>query len=128
MEEPVEYNAGKKEEKRILIHTIRPECKFREMHETTAGGHSWVDFMCEKSTIKNLECDEKCFDQCEWKELIGMSRSEAIEKMAKATYAQVWKSKFPMVRVQNWKVGVTEQIKKKYRKQAEAALNALLED
>ena len=84
MEEPVEYNAGKKEEKRILIQTIRPYCKFREMHETTAGGESWVDFMCGKSTIKNLECDEKCFEQCEWKELIGLTRSESIKKIAEA--------------------------------------------
>ena len=83
MEEQAEYNAGKKKEQRILIHTIRPECKFMEMHETTAGGHSWVDFMCGKSKIKNLECDEKCFEQCEWKELIGMTRNEAIKKMRK---------------------------------------------
>jgi hypothetical protein len=71
-------------EERIFITKIQPECKFRELHETTAGGHTWVDFMCGKSTVKNLECDEKCFEQCEWKELTGISRQEAIEKIAKA--------------------------------------------
>lgn len=69
-------------EERIFITKIQPECKFRELHETTAGGHTWVDFMCGKSTIKKLECDEKCFEQCEWKELTGISRQEAIERIA----------------------------------------------
>lgn len=54
-------------------------------------------------------------------------RSDAIEKMAKAMYAEVWKSKTPLIRVQNWEFGITKQIKKKYIKQAEAALDALLE-
>lgn len=71
-------------EERILITKIQPECKFRELHETTAGGHTWVDFMCGKSTVKKLECDEKCFEQCEWKELIGISSQEAIGRMARA--------------------------------------------
>ncbi len=56
-----------------------------------------------------------------------MPRQEAIEKMAKALYAHTWKSRTPMVRVQNWEIGVTDQNKKKYLGLAEAALNALLE-
>lgn len=55
-----------------------------------------------------------------------MPRTEAIEKMAKALYAHTWKSRTPMVRVQNWEIGVTDQNKKKYLGLAEAALNALL--
>lgn len=126
METPVEYNAGKKEEKRILIYTIRPECKFMEMHETTAGGHSWVDFMCGKSKIKNLECDEKCFEQCEWKELIGMTRSEAIEKMAKAI------CKFEMTCIRHiceeCTEDCTDHLEMEVLDKATSALDALLEE
>ena len=123
MEEPVEYNTGNKEEKRILIHTIRPECKFREMHETTAGGLSWVDFMCGKSTIKNLECDEKCFEQCEWKELIGMTRTEAIEKMARAIFK--WDNLLSL----NYTFDeIMEHKRNLYLELAGTVLNALLEE
>lgn len=55
-----------------------------------------------------------------------ITRQEAIERMGKALYAHTWKSKTPMVRVQNWEIGVTDQNKKKYLGLAEAALNALL--
>jgi len=55
------------------------------------------------------------------------TRAEAIKKMAKSLYTHTWKSKTPMVRVQNWEIGVTDQNKKKYLGLAEAALNALLE-
>ena len=55
------------------------------------------------------------------------TRQEAINRMAKALYAHTWKSKTPMVRVQNLEIGVTDQNKKKYLGLAEAALNALLE-
>jgi len=95
-------------EERIYITKIQPECKFRELHETTAGGHTWVDFMCGKSTVKNLECDEKCFEQCEWKELTGISRQEAISKMAKAIEENASSGSFNSL--------------------AEAALNALLSE
>lgn len=108
-------------EERIYVTKIQPECKFRELHETTAGGHTWVDFMCGKSTVKKLECDDKCLEQCEWKELTGISRQEAIERMAKALEEK------------------SEQMAREYLNSdpynnpwgaedlAEAALNALLE-
>lgn len=106
-------------EERIFITKIQPECKFRELHETTAGGHTWVDFMCGKSKIRNLECDDKCFEQCEWKELTGFSRQEAINRMAKAlafVQAKTFVDKTQWERVMNG-----------CRYEAEAALNALLE-
>lgn len=109
-------------EERIFITKIQPECKFRELHETTAGGHTWVDFMCGKSSIKNLECNDKCFEQCEWKELTGISRQEAIERMAKALF------KVDNVLALDIEF---EQLRKQkqlaYKVFAEAALNALLE-
>lgn len=95
-------------EERIFITKIHPVCKFREIHETTAGGHTWVDFMCGKSKVKNLECDDKCFEQCEWKELTGISRQEAINLIEK-------------VLEEGWWSGKT------FRQLSEAALNALLE-
>lgn len=105
-------------EERIFITKKQPECKFRELHETIAGGHTWVDFMCGKSSIKNLECDDKCFEQCEWKELTGISRQEAIEKMAKALYL--------FNREDEWYKEHADMYSKYMNKMAEAALNALL--
>lgn len=70
-------------EERILIRKIEHECKFREIHETTAGGHTWADFSCGKFK-KWKGCEEDDFIHCEKKELIGLSRQEAIERMAKA--------------------------------------------
>ena len=133
MEEAVEYNAGKPkgkpEEERILIHKTKPECKFRELHETTAGGHTWVDFMCGKSTVKKLECDEKCFEQCEWKELIGLSKQEAIERMAKEMARlrcpeKPTKGEFESI----WKYELLESTQKNFKELAQAALEALLGD
>lgn len=111
-------------EERIFITKIQPECKFRELHETTAGGHTWVDFMCGKSTIKKLECDEKCFEQCEWKELTGISRQESIERMAKGIHYYEWAhdKHFP-----KWNE-LNSDIQNDYKNMAEAALNALLGD
>ena len=70
-------------EERILIQEIEGTCKHRELHETIAGGNTWIDFMCGKPGIKNLECDDKCFKTCKNKELTGLSKSEAVERMAK---------------------------------------------
>lgn len=72
-------------------------------------------------TLDSPDCME-----CASADFPYITRSEAIEKMAKALYAHTWKSKTPMVRVQNWEIGVTDQNKKKYLGLAEAALNALL--
>ena len=111
-------------EERIFITKIQPECKFRELHETTAGGHTWVDFMCGKSTVKKLECDEKCFEQCEWKELTGISRQEAIERMAKALHKE-------STRISNMEKDFDKlpaEWRKSFYNYAEAALNALLEE
>lgn len=109
-------------EERIFIKKILPECKFRELHETTAGGHTWVDFICGKSSIKNLECDDKCFEQCEWKELTGISRQEAINRMAKAICLCDDDSGCKGIcnpKCEVWKYSLNH---------AEAALNAILED
>ena len=94
-------------EERILIQKIEPECKFRELHETTAGGHTWVDFACGKFK-KWKGCEEDDFIHCEKKELIGLSRQEAIDKISFALMME----------------GVDESDCKEV---AEAALNALLE-
>ena len=86
-----------------------------------------INFMpdnpCNGCEVK-LECPFDCPEKAEYNRSI--TRAEAIERMAKAMYAEVWKSKTPMVRVQNWEIGVNEQNKNKYRKQAQAALDALL--
>lgn len=74
-------------------------------------------------SISNNYCSYDVCKQCS----LGMTRARVIEKMAKALYTHTWKSKTPMVRVQNWEIGVTEQNKKKYLGLAEAALDALLE-
>lgn len=110
-------------EERIFITKIQPECKFRELHETTSGGHTWIDFMCGKSTVKNLECDEKCFEQCEWKELTGISSAEAIERMAKALI----RADYPHAQESVWDMRWDNPASKDYYLiMANSALNALL--
>jgi hypothetical protein len=80
---------------------------------------------CNECSVK--KCTRKCTFGLLFEKAPGITRQEAIERMAKALYAHTWKSKTPMVRVQNWEIGVTDQNKKKYLGLAEAALNALLE-
>lgn len=104
-------------EERILISKIPFECKFRELHETSAGGHTLVDFMCGKYGCNKTVCDAKCFLNCAVKEYIGISRQEAIEKMAKAICAK----KHCKDVCNNCEVWLH------FKDCAEAALNALLE-
>lgn len=70
------------EEERILVLKVEPTCIYRELHETTAGGFTEVDLMCGKQ--KRTKCDEEHFAKCKCKELNGLSKEEAIERMAKA--------------------------------------------
>lgn len=75
-------------EKRILIREIKPECKFRAIHETTAGGHSWIDYLCCNPSIihTNRKCDDKRLEKCKYKELEGLSYQESIRKMCDAYF------------------------------------------
>ena len=111
-------------EERILTQKIEPECKFRELHETTAGGHYWVDYMCGK-VKKWTTCEEDDFIHCEKKELIGLSRQEAIERMAKAICASWLKGGCKACK--HKEKSCKEYVKKNMRI-AEAALDALLEE
>ena len=112
-------------DKRILIREIKPDCKYSIMHETTAGGHSWIDCLCCNPSIinTNRKCDDKRIEKCKYKDLIGLSRQEAIERMAMAMFE--WQrpgsgGDVPIEDVwQNEKCG--------FENLAEAALNALLE-
>lgn len=54
------------------------------------------------------------------------SRTEVIERMAKAMYISAWKRRTPLVRVTNWEYGFADNMKKKYLLAAEAALDALI--
>ena len=76
-------------DKRILIREIKPDCKYSITHETTAGGHSWVDYLCCNPSIinTNRKCDDNRIEKCKYKDLIGLSRQEAINRMAKAMAA-----------------------------------------
>ena len=88
-------------------------------------------FVCEncKDWFEHIDpLDTPDCKNCEEIDFPHISRAESIEKMAKALYAHTWKSRTPMVRVQNWEIGVTDQNKKRYLGLAEAALNALLEE
>ena len=109
-------------EERFLVQKIKHSCKFRVSHETTAGGHTWVDFACGKSK-KWKDCEEDDFIHCEKKELIGLSRQEAIERINHAICVEI-----------HGPCDICEQVKggneghcNDYKKYAEAALNALLE-
>ena len=115
-------------EERILVRKIKPECKFRAMHETTAGGHSWIDFLCCNPSIitTNRKCDDKRLEKCKCRELIGLSLQEAIERIATAMCIRdggiscdncIYKnSNNCKTTLENW-----------FIEDAEAALNALLE-
>ena len=104
-------------EERFLVQKITHSCKFRVSHETTAGGHTWVDFACGKSK-KWKDCEEDDFIHCQQKELIGLSRQEAIERIAKAEYRAEYGKPFERA---------DELTKSVFLIKAEAALNALLE-
>lgn len=110
-------------EERIWIQKIEPECKFRAMHETTAGGHSWIDYLCCNPSIihTNRKCDDKRLEKCKHKELYGLSRQEAIGRMAKAICAS------NMAPDCLWKCETCDRWKGSDKEAAEAALNALLE-
>ena len=58
---------------------------------------------------------------------LGLPRSEAVERIAKAIYVDTWKRRTPLIRVTNWEYGFADNMKKKYRLAAEAALDALVE-
>jgi hypothetical protein len=76
---------------------------------------------CDKSG-KWVRITEKDCTKCKAPVLLGLSRSEAIEKMAKAIFTQIWglpNNRFDLAK---------SSVKVRNRKLAEAALNALLED
>lgn len=113
-------------EERILIQKIEPECKFRESHETTAGGHTWVDFACGKSK-KWKGCEEDDFIHCEKKELIGLSRLDAIERIAEALCRKDSGIKSCHECIHNGTANCGYTLNEWFSEDAEAALNALLE-
>ena len=76
---------------------------------------------CDKSG-KWVRITEKDCAKCKDPVLYGISRQEAIEKMAKAIFTQIWglpNNRFDLAK---------SSVKVRNRKLAEAALNALLED
>lgn len=72
-------------------------------------------------TVEEGEVAEWCVASSEC-----MTRSEAVERMAKAIYVDAWKRRTPLIRVTNWEYGFADNMKKKYRLAAEAALDALV--
>lgn len=110
-------------EERILIQKIEPECKFREKNTDTIAGEKRVWFKCCKFN-KRTTCEEDDFIHCEKKELIGLSRQDAIERMAKALI----RADYPHAQEVIWDMRWKEEASKDYYLiMAEAALNALLE-
>lgn len=76
---------------------------------------------CDKNG-KWVRITEKDCAKCKDPVLSGISRQEAIEKMAKAIFTQIWglpNNRFDLAK---------SSVKVRNRKLAEAALNALLED
>ncbi|MBP3514025.1 MAG: hypothetical protein J6J74_06060 [Elusimicrobiaceae bacterium] len=69
---------------------------------------------------------EDKYPACRLRNVYGMTRAEAVERMAKAMYVDNWKRRTPLVRVTNWEKGFADNMKKKYILAAEAALDALL--
>ena len=96
METPVEYNAGKKREERIVILTTNSK-------ENSC--HCVLEEGCHVSDSCAL-CN------------VGMPRTEAIERMAKALYL--------FNREDEWYKEHADMYSKYMNKIAEAALNALL--
>lgn len=106
-------------EERILItkcsgwcHALRVSC---DPFDNDDGMY------CDKSG-KWVRITEKDCAKCKAPVLSGISRQEAIEKMAKAIFTQIWglpNNRFDLAK---------SSVKVRNRKLAEAALNALLED
>lgn len=106
-------------EERILITKCSSHC-----HALRVNCDPFDDddgMYCDKSG-KWVRITEKDCAKCKDPVLYGISRQEAIEKMAKAIFTQIWglpNNRFDLAK---------SSVKVRNRKLAEAALNALLEE
>ena len=91
-------------EERYIIYTLPTTKETKDFPRPIAGdenGHCYYNYNCN-------ECKE------------GITRTEAIEKIAKAEFSLMWQNKY------SWE-NVEDEDKKSFYKSAEVALNALLE-
>ena len=117
-------------EERISVHICSNKCRcLREIKE----GYSIVNGLSNGTYCsayihgpwQKIDPEKDC-EKCSQARYIGIPRSEAVERMAKAIYVDAWKRRTPLIRVTNWEYGFADNMKKKYRLAAEAALDALV--
>ena len=107
-------------EERILIQVMDDWCQYRYLasvnHLAEDGSviSNDEEVVCHREDNWGEICDDKCCEQCKEKEMLGISRAEAIDRIAKNICAYSWET-------------LNEVAQEAYRKRAEAALNALLE-
>lgn len=75
-------------EERILIQVMDNWCKYRYLasvnHLATDGSviSNDEEVVCHREDNWGELCDDKCCEQCKTKEMLGISRQEAIEKIS----------------------------------------------
>ena len=116
-------------EERILIQVMDNWCQYRYLasvnHLATDGSviSNDEEVVCHREDNWGELCDDKCCEQCKRKEMLGISRQEAIEGMAKGIHFYEWGHHNNMPK---WEELNTD-IQNDYKNMAEAALNALLD-
>lgn len=109
-------------EKRILIKEVSGNCRYLREVDSLSLAHLFalneVGNYCSANGWKKIT-NNQC-KNCNKAEYVGITREQAIEKIAKAMLS------FMFPRYYSW-AALEEDDKKYFRKSAEAALNALLE-
>ena len=105
-------------EKRILVLEVNPDCKALRFNCDPFDDDDGM--FCDKSG-KWVRITEKDCAKCKSPVLLGLSRSEVIEKIAKALFLKTNKG-------DNWADYKKIYPKNGYIDDAEAALNSLLEE
>lgn len=109
-------------EERILIQVTDDWCQYRYLasvnHLATDGSviSNDEEVVCHREDNWGQLCDDKCCEQCKRKEMLGISRKEAIERIIKGVENSGEVNCYDEIQ---WVGGWKEVI-------AEAALNALL--
>lgn len=120
-------------EERILIQVMDNWCQYRypikvNLCDETGEvvGHN-EDLACHREDNWGEPCDDKCCEQCKRKEMLGISRQEAIEKIAKGLCAENLSHSCKDCMRNGTNDCFINEKEDFYKSLAEAALNALLD-
>lgn len=114
-------------EERIMIIEVGEQCNYRGESSVSYFAKNGVkictrqEMVCHKEDNWGAQCNEEWCKKCQHKDLVGIPKSEAIEKMAKAIF-----EKDNVLALDIRFDELSESKRNFYYSVAEAALNALL--